>query len=115
MERANYRTHPLFDPRGVSSTRGGHRVFSFERRDRAEHEPACIIQVECEESLVIYPVERQGLSLADLAERTKLDPATLANREAGRIPNPTLRALRAYAHALGKQLSWTIQEPVPTT
>jgi len=60
-------------------------------------------------------VERQGLSLADLAERTKLDPATLANREAGRIPNPTLRALRAYAHALGKQLSWTIQEPVPTT
>jgi transcriptional regulator with XRE-family HTH domain len=42
------------------------------------------------------------LSLADLAERTKLDRSTLANQEAGRIPNHTPRALRDYAHALGK-------------
>ncbi|MFI5461264.1 MAG: multiprotein-bridging factor 1 family protein [Isosphaerales bacterium] len=57
----------------------------------------------------------QGLSLADLAERTKLDSSILANWEAGRMPNPTLQALRADAHALGKQLSWTIQDAAPTT
>jgi ribosome-binding protein aMBF1 (putative translation factor) len=59
--------------------------------------------------------ERQGLSLADLAERTQMDASTLANLEAGTMPNPTVQTLRAYAHALGKQLSWTIQDPAPTT
>jgi ribosome-binding protein aMBF1 (putative translation factor) len=59
--------------------------------------------------------ERQGLSLADLAERTQMDASILANLEAGTMPNPTVQTLRAYAHALGKQLSWTIQDPAPTT
>jgi transcriptional regulator with XRE-family HTH domain len=59
--------------------------------------------------------ERQGLSLADLAERTQMDASTLANLEAGTMPNPTVQTLRAYAHALGKQLSWTIRHPAPTT
>jgi ribosome-binding protein aMBF1 (putative translation factor) len=59
--------------------------------------------------------EQQGLSLADLAERTQMDASTLANLEAGRIPNPSVRTLRAYAQALGKHLSWTIQDSAPTT
>jgi len=59
--------------------------------------------------------ERQGLSLADLAERTQMETSTLASLEAGTMPNPTVQTLRAYAHALGKQLSWTIQDSAPTT
>ena len=55
--------------------------------------------------------ERQHLSLTDIAERTRIDASTLADLEAGTLPNPTVQTLRAYAHALGKQLSWTIQDP----
>ena len=43
--------------------------------------------------------ERQGLSLADLTERTQMDASTLANLEAGTMPSPTVQTLRAYAHA----------------
>jgi hypothetical protein len=52
--------------------------------------------------------ERQGISLMDLAERTKLDVSILAKLESGAIPNPSIRTVRAYAHGLGKQLSWSI-------
>jgi ribosome-binding protein aMBF1 (putative translation factor) len=58
--------------------------------------------------------ERQGLSLADIAERTKMDTSVIESLEAGGIPNPTVQSLRAYAHALGKQLSWTIQDLAAT-
>lgn len=59
--------------------------------------------------------ERQGLSLAELAERTHMDAPTLSDLERGKIANPTVQALRAYAHALGKQLAWKIEDLVPTT
>ena len=52
--------------------------------------------------------ERQGISLTDLAERTKLDVSILSRLESGAILNPSIRTVRAYAHALGKQLSWSI-------
>src|SRR4051794_34151017 len=50
--------------------------------------------------------ERQGLSLADVSQRTKLDPATLGKLESGEIPKPSMVTLRKYARALGKRLSW---------
>jgi ribosome-binding protein aMBF1 (putative translation factor) len=59
--------------------------------------------------------ERQGLSLADLAARTQMDEPTLSDLESGKIANPSVQALRAYAHALGKQLAWKIEDRVPTT
>jgi ribosome-binding protein aMBF1 (putative translation factor) len=59
--------------------------------------------------------ERQGLSLADLAERTQMDSPTLSDLESGKVANPTVQALRAYAHALGKQLAWKIEDLVRTT
>jgi ribosome-binding protein aMBF1 (putative translation factor) len=54
--------------------------------------------------------ERQGLSLADLAERTGIDKAMLSRLETGKIPNPTLSTLRAYARALGKRLVWSTED-----
>ena len=54
--------------------------------------------------------ERRGLSLADLAERTGIDKAMLSRLETGKIPNPTLSTLRAYAKALGKRLVWSTED-----
>lgn len=54
--------------------------------------------------------ERQGLSLADIQERTKLDRATISRLERGEIPNPTVGTLRTYATALGKRLAWSLTD-----
>jgi ribosome-binding protein aMBF1 (putative translation factor) len=56
--------------------------------------------------------ERQGLSLADLSERTGLDRATLSKLETGKMANPTLATLRRYAQALGKRLNWSLEDAV---
>jgi ribosome-binding protein aMBF1 (putative translation factor) len=54
--------------------------------------------------------QRQGLSLNDLAERTKLDRATISKLETGKFANPTVATLRRYARALGKQLAWSLED-----
>ncbi len=56
--------------------------------------------------------ERQGLSLADLAERTQMDKASLSKLETGKVANPTYLTIRTYARALGKRVSWTIEDEV---
>ncbi|MHB0961416.1 MAG: helix-turn-helix domain-containing protein [Pirellulaceae bacterium] len=48
--------------------------------------------------------ERQGLSLADIHERTGIDRAALSRLENNEEANPTLATLERYADALGKQL-----------
>ncbi len=48
--------------------------------------------------------ERQGLSLADINERTGIDRAALSRLENNEEANPTLATLERYADALGKQL-----------
>ncbi len=48
--------------------------------------------------------ERQGLSLADMNERTGIDRAALSRLENNEEANPTLATLERYADALGKQL-----------
>jgi len=53
--------------------------------------------------------ERQGLSLADMAERTGIDRATISKLETGKIANPTIGTLRTYAKALGRRLAWTLE------
>jgi ribosome-binding protein aMBF1 (putative translation factor) len=56
--------------------------------------------------------ERQGLSLADVSERSGIDRATISKLETGKLPNPTVSTLRAVARALDKRLSWSlIDEP----
>jgi ribosome-binding protein aMBF1 (putative translation factor) len=53
--------------------------------------------------------ERLGLSLADVHERSKLDPATVSKLENGHLPNPTYTTLRAYARALGLRIGFTLE------
>ena len=46
--------------------------------------------------------EKQGLSLADIAERTGIDRSTLSKLENGLRENFTLDTVLRYAHAVGK-------------
>lgn len=54
--------------------------------------------------------ERQGLSLADVSERTGIDRSTLSKLETGKVCNPTVGTLRSLARALNKRLSWTLED-----
>jgi DNA-binding phage protein len=48
--------------------------------------------------------ERQGLSLADINERTGIDRAALSRLENNEEANPTIVTLERYAEAVGKQM-----------
>lgn len=54
--------------------------------------------------------EQQGLSLADVAERSGIDKAALSRLETGAQTNPTIDTLWRYAYALGKDLAWAVGE-----
>ena len=54
--------------------------------------------------------ERQGLSLSDVMERTKIDRATISKLETGKVANPTYQTLRTYARALGKRIVWRLED-----
>jgi ribosome-binding protein aMBF1 (putative translation factor) len=56
--------------------------------------------------------ERQGLSLTDVMERSRIDRATVNKLENGKVPNPTYSTMKAYAKALGMRLAWKL-EPFP--
>ena len=45
--------------------------------------------------------ERQGLSLADVSARSGIERAMLNKLELGKVANPTVATLRAFATALG--------------
>jgi DNA-binding phage protein len=54
--------------------------------------------------------ERQGLSLADVAERTGLDKEAVHRLEIGLDKNPTVAALERYATALGKRITMAVED-----
>jgi DNA-binding XRE family transcriptional regulator len=54
--------------------------------------------------------EAAGLSLADVAERSGIDKAALSRLENGVHDNPTVETLMRYAAALGKRLTWSLQD-----
>jgi DNA-binding XRE family transcriptional regulator len=54
--------------------------------------------------------EAAGLSLADVAERSGIDKAALSRLENGVHDNPTVETLARYAAALGKRLTWSLQD-----
>lgn len=56
--------------------------------------------------------ERQGLSLADINERTGIDRAALSRLENNEDSNPTLATLERYADALGKQMVVLLSDPI---
>src|SRR5437016_4314457 len=53
--------------------------------------------------------ERQGLTLAQLAERAGLDKGAISKLETGRQVNPTLDTLSRIAAGLGIRLELTLQ------
>ena len=53
--------------------------------------------------------ERQGLSLADVAERTGMDRAAIHKLEIGLNSNPTHATLTRYASALGTRIEWHLE------
>ncbi len=55
--------------------------------------------------------ERQGLSLADIQERTGIDRAALSRLENNEDANPTLATLERYAEAIGRQMVVLLFEP----
>jgi hypothetical protein len=54
--------------------------------------------------------ERLGLSLGEVARRTGIDTGDLSRLENGKDPDPSSSTLRRYARALGKRLSWSLEE-----
>lgn len=53
--------------------------------------------------------ERKGLSLADVARRSKIDKAALSRLENGLQTNPTVGTLRRYAAAVEAQLVYSVK------
>src|SRR5262249_29965779 len=58
--------------------------------------------------------ERQGLSLADVAEASGIGKASLSRLETGKLANPTLDTLLRYAAAIGRHLTWQVVQPAST-
>lgn len=54
--------------------------------------------------------EQQGLSLADVAQRTGIDKGALSKLETGVASNPTIETLERYAQALGKRLMLGLED-----
>jgi DNA-binding XRE family transcriptional regulator len=54
--------------------------------------------------------EAQGLSLADVAERTGMDRSAISKLESGQRMNPTVDTLVRYAEAVGKRLVVTLAD-----
>jgi ribosome-binding protein aMBF1 (putative translation factor) len=56
--------------------------------------------------------ERQGLTREQLAQRLNMSPEALAGIEAGTVGTLTLGVLSRIAHALGKQIAYSLVEKV---
>lgn len=59
--------------------------------------------------------EAAGMSLADVAEKSGIDKAALSRLENGVHDNPTVETLMRYPAAVGKRLTWSLQDLAPTT
>jgi DNA-binding XRE family transcriptional regulator len=54
--------------------------------------------------------EEQGLTIADVAERSGLDRAVVSRLENGKQDNPTVATLMRYAAAVGKRFLWSYED-----
>ncbi len=59
--------------------------------------------------------ERQGLTLADLSDRTGIDQAALSKLETGSHGNPTLGTLYRISLAVGKVIGCNLQDAAADT
>jgi predicted transcriptional regulator len=53
--------------------------------------------------------EHQGLSLADVAERSGMDRAAVSRLENGVYVNPTVDTLYRYAEAIGAEIAFSVR------
>jgi transcriptional regulator with XRE-family HTH domain len=53
--------------------------------------------------------DEQGLSLADVSERSGLDRGLLSRLENGKVLNPTMATLWRYADAIGTQVTLGVE------
>ena len=56
-----------------------------------------------------------GLSLADVAEKSGIDKAALSRLETGVHENPTVQTLARYAAAVGKRITFGLEDATPET
>jgi DNA-binding XRE family transcriptional regulator len=59
--------------------------------------------------------ERQGLTLAEVAERMGIDRPALSRLETGKVLNPTFATLLKWAEALGQKLTIDLSAGSPST
>ncbi len=80
------------------------------QRGRAKLAEAIQQGVDIQQIAALLKAERlsQGLSLADLNERTNIDRATLSKLESNADANPTISTLARYAEAMGKKVVVTL-------
>jgi ribosome-binding protein aMBF1 (putative translation factor) len=81
-------------------------------RQVMEEVPPATIDPALRDALAALKAERErsGSSLADVAARSRLDRAMVHRLESGKIVNPTVATLRAYAAALGKRWTWAVAD-----
>lgn len=81
-----------------------HEIVGEGRRRKRVHDA---VTAELREAFRILKKERQaqGLSLADMQERTGMSRSAISRLENDESANPTLETLSRYAEALGKQLA----------
>ncbi len=79
------------------------------RQAKAEHDAALS---EIRQAIDSLRTERtaQGLSLADVKERSGFSRSSLCRLENDLEPNPTVSTLIRYAHALGKRLVISLED-----
>jgi len=102
----------------VETIRAKHQAAEYREQEEKDREairtefPPRVIDDDLKAALAALRLERerQGLSLTDMQERTRIDRATISKLERGEIPNPTMGTLRTYAAALGKRLSWSLAD-----
>ena len=70
------------------------------------------VYTELRQALIALKKAREaaGLSLADVAERSGIDKAALSRLENSVHDNPTVETLMRYAAAVGKKLTWMLQD-----
>ncbi len=54
--------------------------------------------------------ERLGLTLGEVSRRTGIDTGDLSRLENGKVHDPRSSTLTRYARALGRRLSWSLEE-----
>jgi ribosome-binding protein aMBF1 (putative translation factor) len=54
--------------------------------------------------------ETAGLTLDEVASRSGIDKAQLSRLENGKVPDPRPSTLSRYARAIGKRLSWSLED-----